>query len=546
MVAEGGELAAVFEAVSRWATRLIDVPSAQRLDADRSGLQALCVALGAARGLYFGFRDGDTTAVVQAEWKSPDLPSAIGAEYTEAEAGGLFSLLRSEQIIACFVDGEEPELAPLRAILEEEGLVADLIVPVAREGVLVRAVVIDFMRSPPIGPEALRSVGEAVRQLLTAAERRAESGAALREELQQQAHRERLQSLGTMAGGILHDVNNVFQIVTGLSELLLEHPDPEAQRGMVSDIGAAVGRGAQLCHRLLLFSRQGVRPQQTFRLDAWLQGMGALLRAAIPEDRGFALEISPSEATVVMPVAELEHALINLCNNAVDATVPGDRITVSCRLDADGEWVRVAVSDTGKGMGVSTLERAQEAFYTTKPAGSGTGLGLAMVRRAITEAGGTVTLQSEEGSGTTVTLCLPTSSTPAQLESAIADDDGGGRETLLVVEDDAMILRVTASALRRRGYTVLTARNGSEVLPLLDAHGSEIDLVISDVVMPELGGVALQAACVARGLSIPFLFTTGYDAGQLEPAQVEGGSAALLLKPYTSGALQAAVRGLLD
>jgi PAS domain S-box-containing protein len=359
---------------------------------------------------------------------------------------------------------------------------------------------------------------------------------------------QRLESVGQLTGGIAHDFNNLLTVILGnaelLSEMLAEDPRllPLAQL-----IGSAAQRGADLTQRLLAFARRQALDPEPTDVNQLLATMDGLLRRTLGEHIEIETLRGAGLWTALIDPAQLESAVLNLCLNARDAMAPGGRLTLetaNAYLDqryADqqtevlpGQYVMVAVSDTGSGIAPEHLGQVFEPFFTTKAKGKGTGLGLSMVYGFVKQSGGHVKLYSELGHGTTVRMYLPRfqgqASAPATTPAPAA---AGGAELILLVEDDDLVRGFAHRQLADLGYRVLVASNGPEALALV-RHHDDIDLLFTDVVMPGgLNGRALAAQAIAQRPGLRVLYTSGYT----ENAMVHQGrldlGVQLLSKPYS-------------
>jgi CheY-like chemotaxis protein len=339
-------------------------------------------------------------------------------------------------------------------------------------------------------------------------------------------------------------------------------PDDAAQ-GDLEEIQKAVQRASGLTRQLLAFARKQVIAPRILNLNDLIIDVGKLLRRLIGEDIHLVTHTAPDLGYVTADPHQIEQLLVNLAVNARDAMLSGGTLTIETAnttldaLDASaqagmvaGPYVLLAVSDTGVGMDAEVKQHLFEPFFTTKGVGKGTGLGLATCYGIVRQHGGQIAITSEAGHGTTVRIVLPRSDDPptvrAVLDSAAAQALAQGTETILLVEDETTVRTLAARVLHACGYTVLEATDGVDALRKVQAYGAPIDLLITDVVMPHMGGPALvaQLAVVRPGLKV--LFTSGYtdnmlvNHGQLDPG------INLLQKPFSSAALARKVREILD
>ena len=366
-----------------------------------------------------------------------------------------------------------------------------------------------------------------------------------------QAHRsQRLESLGQLAGGIAHDFNNMLGVILNYASFVIEEaesaePDVTMIAADAQQVVRAGKRGTDLTHQLLAFARREVVRPEPVDLNALVVGVQELLRRTLGEHITLIFRPGPELPTVTCDPSQMEQLLVNLALNARDAMPSGGNLVIDTGL-LDGR-VRLRVSDSGRGMPPDVLERAFEPFFTTKGSGEGTGLGLATVYGIVTQAGGDVSITSEVGLGTTVTVVLPAgaASAPADVAEQPAATGGHG-ETLLVVEDEDALRDVAGRILTGAGYRVLVAEGGAQALELAERHDGKIDLLVSDVVMPGMLGKELAERLVVARPGTRVLYMSGYaqpvlaSQGTLDPGVV------LLEKPFTANDLLAAVRSRLD
>jgi PAS domain S-box-containing protein len=374
----------------------------------------------------------------------------------------------------------------------------------------------------------------------------------------QLAHAQRMETIGRLAGGIAHDFNNLLAVIIGSSELALgaleaDHP----QRADIEEIHSAGERASRLTRQLLAFGRR--RPIQAEQLDLCelVDSMEPMIRRLLQSDVLLTCQVEPSTARIIADPSQLEQVVMNLAVNARDAMSSGGRLTIhvaEAELDESslgahpfarpGRYVRLTMSDTGIGMDEATRARAFEPFYTTKPPGEGTGLGLAMVYAIMKQCDGYVWLYSEPGHGTTFKLYFPlVEALPAAAVAPVAASrDEADGELILLVEDEPAVLAVTRRVLIDAGYRVVAVGSVAEARTMIERQGDQIDLVLSDVVMPEGGGITLATELREAGRTVPVLLMSGYaDESVLERSD-ELDLPAILGKPFSAADLRRRVR----
>ncbi|MGF6448418.1 response regulator [Paraburkholderia youngii] len=381
---------------------------------------------------------------------------------------------------------------------------------------------------------------------------------ALAEEQLRQA--QKMEAIGSLTGGVAHDFNNVLQVINGNLQMLAADADdnPVTQRRL-SAATDAVRRGAKLAAHLLAFARRQPLSPTVLNPRRLLTGMSEMLHRALGETVRIDTVLSDDLWNVQVDRNQLENALLNLAINARDAMRTDGVLTVRatnrtldaafCRGKPDlspGEYVEFSVADTGSGMPPEVLQHVFEPFFTTKPDGHGTGLGLSMVFGFARQSGGQVSIESEVGRGTTVSLLFPRcceAETPETVDGTAASVGGG--ETILVVEDDADVRLTAVEMLAQLGYKVLTASNGDAALEFIDSD-MPIDLLFTDVVMPgKLKSVELAQRAAARTPPLPTLFTSGYTRDEIVHHGKLDAGITLLSKPYRRDDLARLVRNVL-
>ena len=357
---------------------------------------------------------------------------------------------------------------------------------------------------------------------------------------------QRLESVGQLAGGIAHDFNNFLSVIRGYARFLTEAMDEEEPlRSDALEIEKAAERASRLTSQLLVFSRNEVVQRRVMDLADVLGGLTTLLARTVGEDVSFQTDVERPLRRVEADPTQMEQVIVNLVVNARDAMPSGGELRIELgnapeALDG-ADAVRLTVRDTGDGMVPHVVERAFEPFFSTKPKGEGTGLGLATVYGIVTQTGGTVEIQSTPDSGTTIEVLLP--ATDAEPPATPASDNGAdgatGGETILVVEDEDAVRRLTCRILTREGYSVLEAPDGPRAIDTWDEHCGEIDLLLTDVVMPGMSGKEL-----ADRLGIEPVFMSGYTDDVISRHGMDG--VRLVQKPFDAQTLLGEIRSALD
>ena len=422
--------------------------------------------------------------------------------------------------------------------------------------------------------QARRDAEDASRKLR---ELNAELEARVAEEVKQRMQAEdalrqsqKMEAIGQLTGGVAHDFNNLLTIVIGGLDMIgreldkgSEAMDPARLRRARDMAHDGARRAATLTARLLAFSRRQALAPRVVEANRLVAGVADMLQRTLGEAVALETVAAAGLWRAFADQGELENALVNLAVNSRDAMPGGGRLTIETGnvfLDeayvasltepvAAGQYVMIAVSDTGQGMSSDTLARVFEPFFTTKEVGKGTGLGLSQVYGFIRQTGGHVRIYSEVGEGTTVKLYLPRAKEgdlPSEPRVTIDDSAHGGRETILMVEDHEDLRIYSGGILRELGYNVMEAKNGLEALAIVDAAAS-LDLLFTDIVLPGGmdGRVLADEACRRRG-GLKVLFTTGYSRNAIVHNGRLDVGVELLGKPFTFAELAAKVRALLD
>jgi two-component system, cell cycle sensor histidine kinase and response regulator CckA len=366
---------------------------------------------------------------------------------------------------------------------------------------------------------------------------------------------EKMEAVGRLAGGVAHDFNNLLTVIGGYAEILLAR---DGEREELQEIARAAQQASALTRQLLAFSRRQVLHPRVLDLNQVIAGMEGMLRRIIGDDVAVGVRLADGLAPVEADQAQIERVIVNLAANARDAMPGGGALTIeTANVDLDqaqvaahgegvpGPHVMLAVSDTGCGMDDEVRRHLFEPFYTTKPAGDGTGLGLATVFGVVKQSGGSIYVYSEPGRGTTFKIYLPASAervTPADEE---LDRVGArGSETIMIVEDDAGVRELARMMLESNGYEVLAVEDPEEAARVCES--THVDLLLTDVVMPVMSGRVLAERLELVAPHLRVLFMSGYsDEAVVRHGQLTAG-AAFLEKPFTERALARKVREVLD
>lgn len=422
----------------------------------------------------------------------------------------------------------------------------------------------------PVTPKALamRSPEELEREIAARTQELARANAELQAEIverrraeEQLLHAQKIESVGRLAGGVAHDFNNLLTAILGFTDLaaIRISSDTEAS-GHLRNVRHAAERAAALTQQLLAFARRQIIEPKIVDVNILLLNLDKLLRRVIREDIELVILPRAPLWEVRVDPAQLEQVLVNLVVNARDAMPNGGKITIEANnavLDEEyarqyaevvpGEYVAIAVSDTGVGMTEEVKQHVFEPFFTTKGQGEGTGLGLATCYGIVKQNGGHIWFYSEPGEGSTFKIYLPRArggDVVALREEA--HEMISGKETILLVEDEPLVRELAVRTLRKAGYEVLEAANGAEALRVAETHEGEIHLLMTDVVMPQMSGKALAEQLQAIRPEIRVLYSSGYTDNTIVHHGVLDAGAAFLQKPYTPAALARKVREVLD
>jgi signal transduction histidine kinase len=470
-----------------------------------------------------------------------------------------FELMREVRRIVTAMQGQEDHLLDMRRS------------NAARTGLLLQTgVALSFAMVCFIGAlvayATRRSFGliSSARDQLVAANQQLLDQINRREQLEKQLRQsQKMEALGQLTGGIAHDFNNMLGVIMGSQELIvrrIKNGDFQIQR-FLDAASAAAERAGTLTHRLLAFARQQPLEPQPVDANKMIISMSDLLHSTLGEYIKIQTVAAAGLWTTHADGQQLENAVLNIAINARDAMPDGGRLTIEtantyldeayCREHAEiepGQFVMIAITDTGVGMSSEVAARIFDPFFTTKPVGKGTGLGMSQVFGFVKQSRGHIKVYSELGAGTTIKIYLPRFVGDAKdIQRTISDPirRGDRSESILVVEDDPLVRRLTSDALRELGYTVFQSENATDALAILD-RDPNIGLLFTDVVMPDINGRKLADEAQRRRPGLKVLFTTGYTANAVVHGGILDAGVKFISKPFTLDQLASKVRAVLD
>ncbi|MCH2187442.1 response regulator [Myxococcota bacterium] len=370
---------------------------------------------------------------------------------------------------------------------------------------------------------------------------------------------QKMEAVGLLAGGIAHDFNNMLTIISGFSEILYEAVDDELQQD-VQSIRDAARRSSALTRQLLAFSRRQVLKPEIINLNRLISEQENLLKPLIGEDVEIRLQLEEPIHSVKVDPGQIEQVIMNLATNGRDSMPMGGQIIISTQnttieeplskeiaLPA-GRYVCVAVQDTGTGMSNEVIARAFEPFYTTKERGSGSGLGLSTAHGIIEQSGGALLIESRVGRGTMMRFYLPITAdeyVESHRDHEISTTPDRS-ETILLVEDESEVRRLARLTLEASGYRVISAENGKEAFQKVKDHIRSVDLVLTDIVMPTMGGIELAELLKDLHPAIKVAMMTGYPGGSPSEGRFIEGDYPVIPKPFKPSELRSMIAHIID
>lgn len=540
--------------------------------------------LGTQLGIHrvgYGDIDIESESIVLARnWTAADTPLLTGTVRFRDYGSYVDDLMRGD--VVAFADCEiDPRAASHATALKRVGARALLNIPLTEGHGLVGIVYLNCAVPRMWTDDEIALVKEmAERTRLMIERRRAEQNlrslaASLETQIAQRTAQlmtaeaslrqsQKMEAVGQLTGGLAHDFNNLLTGVLGNLERLAQKLSAPDHAGFVRHVQAAqdaAKRAAALTHRLLAFSRRQTLEPRVTDVAALVDGMHDMVQRAVGPHIVVVHETPPALPNVVIDPNQLENALLNLCLNARDAMPEGGTLTIAtarmrasnerAALRADQTYVVLTVRDTGVGMSEEILHRAFEPFFTTKPLGQGTGLGLSMIYGFAQQSGGDVSIRSQKGKGTEVTLALPATEALNHDQPAIVPAQehpaSSGHRTVLVVDDEAVVRMLVVETLEELGYSVLEAEDGAAALYILQNEASAIDLLVTDVGLPGgLNGRQVADAGQAVRPALKVLFITGYAENAVFAGGISDADLNILVKPFSMHDLSARVGDMLD
>ena len=411
--------------------------------------------------------------------------------------------------------------------------------------------------------EVFKLVDEWTKSLQQEVQERKQAQKALVESQELVMRQERLAAVGQMAAGVAHEFNNILTVIQGHTALLMENPSlDEESISSLNQISSGVERTAKLVKQMLAFSRKQVMQREVLDLNTVAANAAEMLGPLLGEGIVVRRDLSSQSLFVLADATMIEQIVVNLAVNARDAMPKGGELTISTRAvnvaDADlkakserrtGRFARLSVTDTGCGMDAAVIDHLFEPFFTTKDVGKGVGLGLATVYGMVKQHQGWIEVESEPGKGATFHITLPFTEklVEAPPPKTPLTKVSGGKETILVVEDESALRELVKEILEGHGYEVLEAGNGTEALQLWETHGHKVDLLLSDIIMPDgISGRELAEKLQRADPRLPVILTSGYSQDMIEREGVLDGRVKFFSKPYHPSQLAQAVRDSLD
>ena len=526
-------------------------------DAIREALGEAAELAGGDRAYLLSFGQNADSKFGFFEWRGEGVPHTPAQSLPWAAA----KVMAGETLYVPRVADLPPEAHLERADLESRGVHSLLGLPVFSGDALIGFLGIESMHAERWWTDQEMTLLRLIGELFTSALRRQTAEQALHQSQEQLLHAQKMEAVGRLAGGIAHDFNNLLTVILGFSRALLDDlSDDEEAASDVAQIHESAERAAALTRQLLTFSRRQIVEAQRVDVSECVAGVEEMLGRLLGEDVELALELSESVGSVWLDPHQLEQVLINLAVNARDAMPDGGQLLIrtssrNCGpeererlgLRKQGLHAVLSVSDSGTGIDNETLAHIFDPFFTTKEPGRGTGLGLSIVYSVVEQAGGGIHVEGAATKGTTFDIVLPrVESVENEAASTPAPDTGSGGGLILLVEDEGSVRRLTRRILERQDYDVLEAVNGRDALEIARAHPTPIDLVLTDVIMPEMGGPELATQLRDVMPDVPVLFMSGYPQDRGGVGDRPFRSHEFMQKPFSADGLLARIHSLIE
>jgi PAS domain S-box-containing protein len=523
----------------------------------REALVEAAALAGADRCFLLSSEPESTEINARYEWCNKGITSPSGEPRPWSERK-----LASGQILNLpSLDALPPEADRERRALQRRGVQSFLSIPIRSGDRTIGLLGFESLAAPRTWTDHDITLLQLIGEILTSALSRKRAEIALRESESKLLQAQKLEAVGRLAGGIAHDFNNLLTVILGFSRpLLRELAEGNPIREDISEIHAAAERAAALTRQLLTFSRRQAVEEQVMDLNATLTGLRTLLPRLLGEDVELLFDLDDDLQGVKGNPHQFEQVVINLAVNARDAMPDGGVLKISTRnrtLDApharriglrrEGAYVLLSVSDSGHGMDADTRAQIFDPFFTTKEPGKGTGLGLSIAYSVVEQAGGVIQVEGGPSKGTSFDIWLPSAvRTEAEAHPVEAAGEKPAHGCVLLVEDEPALRRLASRMLEGQGYRVLEAADGGEALDLAAASSERIDALVTDVVMPRMGGVELARRLRAEHPALGLVFMSGYPEDRGRGAEGLPENAVLLEKPFRSDALLAKLREALE
>lgn len=523
--------------------------TAQMVERERDRLMTLIDSMNDA--VWFAHADG---RIVLANSVAKRQAEQVGLN-PDALSGSTSRTLLS-QVELSTADGKPLGMEPLMKVFQGERFQG---VEIAIRNRKTEKLFYRRMSANPIFDNEKRIEGViAIVQDITAEKRAEEEKTRMKEQLRQA---QKMEAIGTLAGGIAHDFNNMLAVIMGNAELALDEIDGnQIYRRNIEQIVKASKRARDLVKQILTFSRKTEGKRKPLKLTPLIKETFTLLRGSLPTTIAINLDIQAGSDTVSTDPSQIQQIIMNLATNAAYAMQEkGGMLTIGLsdgRFSEDeplpdpemsaGDYVKLTVRDTGKGMSARTLRRIFEPFFTTKPAGQGTGMGLAVVYGIVKGHGGAITVESERGKGSCFTVFLPRAEERAREGTVEQSRAPKGRGRILLVDDEPLVVEMVSQILESLGYEVTTANNGAEALDIFKDKPSRFDLVLTDQTMPEITGIDLAGKMLKRRKDIPIILFTGYSETVSPEKAKAAGIREFVMKPITKQEIAETVRQVLD